>query len=371
MGHSYIGASGAHRWMECPGSVKLNMEFEDVASPYALEGTAAHELAEWKLREATGQLTGEARPEAWDEEMETHTDTYVNYVLGEHNRCQAKDGRIIHLIVEGEIVLDAIDPRLYGTADAMFYCASEMRTYVFDLKYGKGLYVDVEDNKQLLYYGLGGYYENFPRDVKVHVIQPRLDNVGEVVYSAAQMVEFEEKLVEAVRKVDEEPDKFNPGEKQCKFCKGKGQCPALTRKYVAMLTDKTEMQIELKDETQLTDGELSHIFNKKKEILDFMESVGSILETKMLSGIQIPNAKLVQSKGAGTWADTGTKEAREVKDPDPTSPNWFLLTPAQLQRFSPDLHERLCTVPLIAVPITDKRAPVFVKNLELTTIEGE
>lgn len=40
------GPSGAHRWMVCPGSERLSQGMPDGSSKYAIEGTAAHALAE-------------------------------------------------------------------------------------------------------------------------------------------------------------------------------------------------------------------------------------------------------------------------------------------------------------------------------------
>ena len=51
--HAAKGASGAERWMACPGSVALEALFEDQDSPFAAEGSLAHALAETCL------LTGE------------------------------------------------------------------------------------------------------------------------------------------------------------------------------------------------------------------------------------------------------------------------------------------------------------------------
>lgn len=46
--HALLGPSGAHRWMECPPSARLEEQFPDSTSEAAREGTLAHELAEIK-----------------------------------------------------------------------------------------------------------------------------------------------------------------------------------------------------------------------------------------------------------------------------------------------------------------------------------
>ena len=43
--HAALGASTAHRWMSCPGSVQLAAGIEARPSTYAEEGATAHMLA--------------------------------------------------------------------------------------------------------------------------------------------------------------------------------------------------------------------------------------------------------------------------------------------------------------------------------------
>ena len=48
--HAILSASGAHRWLLCTPSARLEEQFPDTTSDAAKEGTLAHELAEMKLR---------------------------------------------------------------------------------------------------------------------------------------------------------------------------------------------------------------------------------------------------------------------------------------------------------------------------------
>ena len=50
--HSILSPSGAHRWMNCTPSARLEQEFEGTESEAAKEGTAAHALCEHKLKKA-------------------------------------------------------------------------------------------------------------------------------------------------------------------------------------------------------------------------------------------------------------------------------------------------------------------------------
>ena len=45
--HAYLSASASHRWLACPPSAKLCAQEEDRGSPYAQQGTDAHELCQY------------------------------------------------------------------------------------------------------------------------------------------------------------------------------------------------------------------------------------------------------------------------------------------------------------------------------------
>ncbi len=58
--HSILGASGAHRWMNCPGVIRLTKDMPEIKSSYAKEGTDAHALGEYCLKmgfRQTSQVT--------------------------------------------------------------------------------------------------------------------------------------------------------------------------------------------------------------------------------------------------------------------------------------------------------------------------
>ena len=75
--HAKLSASGAHRWMNCPGSVKAEEGLKESTSSFAEEGTKAHDLMEMML---TGKPI---RVGAYDLEMWEYVESYVSYVLGQ------------------------------------------------------------------------------------------------------------------------------------------------------------------------------------------------------------------------------------------------------------------------------------------------
>ena len=53
--HAFLSASSSHRWLACPPSAKLCAEISEQASPYAAQGTDAHELCQHKVEKALGR----------------------------------------------------------------------------------------------------------------------------------------------------------------------------------------------------------------------------------------------------------------------------------------------------------------------------
>jgi len=73
--HASLGASNAHRWLECAGSVQAEIGLPNTSSVFALEGTTAHDLAELTLTTTDGALDLFA-----DQEMADYVRIYTDYV---------------------------------------------------------------------------------------------------------------------------------------------------------------------------------------------------------------------------------------------------------------------------------------------------
>ncbi len=55
--HAVLSASSSERWINCPPSARLCENYEDKGSDYAAEGTDAHTLCEFRLKQALGMPT--------------------------------------------------------------------------------------------------------------------------------------------------------------------------------------------------------------------------------------------------------------------------------------------------------------------------
>ena len=79
--HAVLSASSSHRWLHCNPSARLELEFEERETEAAAEGTAAHALAEHKLRKVLKMRSTRPVSKYDSDEMEMYTDSYLEFVL--------------------------------------------------------------------------------------------------------------------------------------------------------------------------------------------------------------------------------------------------------------------------------------------------
>lgn len=230
--HAKLSASGAKRWMACPRSVALEEETEEKESPFALEGTLAHRVAEVLLKEAVGEIDGyEAELELKDInpplDMIDYVGLYVEGCMDSYQTTKLENPNAIALIETRVEYTDWV-PEGFGTCD--FMVISGNRLIIRDMKYGKGVPVSAEDNPQIRTYALGaiqefGYIFDI-EEVEMHIDQPRLNSYTTEIMTTKELLEWAEKEVKpkALKAYNDEGE-FNPGE-HCKFCRVRATCKA-------------------------------------------------------------------------------------------------------------------------------------------------
>jgi hypothetical protein len=132
--HAKLSASGAERWTQCPGSVKLSEGIPDRDSPWSLEGTRAHEVLENVLRGVIqNSKSTPDRHSGIPREMLQHVLNTARFVFSIHTQHPHSE-----LLVEDRISLDFIHPDMWGTFDAAVVDHFGI-LHVFDFKYGAGI----------------------------------------------------------------------------------------------------------------------------------------------------------------------------------------------------------------------------------------
>lgn len=296
--HALLSASGSSRWLHCPPSALLAAEFKEKPSPYAVEGTKAHAMAEKKLR--TWLATGK-RPDMdeGDKAMDEYTSAYADYCIEVFNSTKAKapDAEM-----EIEVMLSYSDYVSGGFGSGDCVITSGDVAHVLDLKYGKGVKVEAEGNSQLRFYGLGliqrYYWLKGFESIEMHIIQPRLDHIATARMSRADLEAWAENEVRPIANLASTGQgNFKAGE-WCRFCNAKGACKARAEIAAKELAGYEQCQPE-----SLDPKTLAEILGKADAWASWIEDVKKYALDEALHGAVVPGWKLVAGTARRTITD--------------------------------------------------------------------
>ena len=308
--HAVLSASSADRWLHCPPSVRLSERFEDNGSIYALEGTCAHALAEYKLRKARGYPADDQTEnlDFYNEEMDEATDGYVSYVL-EQVQAAKETCADPTVMVEQRVDFSHWVKQGFGTADALVIADGTL--HIIDLKYGTGIEVSAEDNPQLKCYALGalslfdGIYDI--DDIALHIYQPRRQNISEWQLPKIDLLTWaEEVLKPAADLAWDGKGNFSCGD-WCRFCKSKNICRARAEENLKLA------QHDFKLPPELSDAEIEVILSKVDGLVSWASDIKEYALQKALSGKEWHGFKLVEGRSVRKYTDE-TSVAKAVAD---------------------------------------------------------
>ena len=304
--HALLSASGAHRWLNCTPSARLEDALPDTTSPAAEEGTAAHELAEHKLRNLAGLDPGPRPVSDWqDEEMEAHTDDYADAVMAELARTKDTSPGAF-LAIEERLDFSHLVEDGFGTGDALIVGDGTMT--LVDLKYGKGVEVSAEHNPQLQLYALGalhtyGIIYNISR-VRLVIFQPRRDNISVWETTVQELLNWAEQVVKpAARLAHAGEGELRAGE-WCQFCRHAPQCTALAAQHFEVIpTTGNTMVPAAPAPESLTDEQITQIVLHAGEIKKWLTAVETHARDQANTGHTYPGLKLVEGRSVRRYAD--------------------------------------------------------------------
>ena len=307
--HALLSASSRERWCKdhCPPSAKEEAKYADRPNKYAIEGTYYHEIAaqclqnncdakDWASLDIAYDV-GDKHPEPTNEGL-TAVQIYLDTV-----RKDLKDN-------PGELGVERrvfITPDHWGTCDAFIWCPDNGVLKVIDYKHGKGVYVGVENNKQLQSYAVGVYNTLNNKDavktVELTIVQPRAGGSAVRRFS----VDREEFLIwidEINADVEAALDpyaEFNAG-KWCKYCKAAPNCDAL--KALALKSaqeDFSDIQQVSIHPDELQGEQLADALRQAQISEIWIKAVRSQAYDVAMQGGAVPGFKLVQKRPVRKW----------------------------------------------------------------------
>ena len=308
--HSLLSPSSAHRWLNCPPSAKLCAEYEDTSSPYAQQGTDAHELCQHKLELALELDTVDPTPALayYDEEMETCCSEYAAFVM----ETVAKIKQVCPdplVLIEQRLDFSQYVPQGFGRGDCVIIADGTM--HVIDFKYGVGVLVSAKNNPQMLCYALGAMalldslYEF--DSICMTIFQPRRENISSYTISKADLLHWADTVLTPTAKLAYAgKGEFKAGD-HCQFCKVKATCRKRAEYNLELARYDFEMPVHLEPQ------EIAAILDRLDQLTAWAEDVKDYALTEALSGTHYEGYKLVAGRAVRKYADEAAV-ATAVKD---------------------------------------------------------
>lgn len=298
--HALLSASSSHRWLNCPPSAVAAEAYENEGTDYTREGTIAHEVAETVVNmkpASVEQWLADAKKgtSSFSLEMVECAVGYRDYI---QEQIRQEDAQVM---LETRVDFSAWVPDGFGTADCIILQGDTMD--VIDYKYGKGVAVSAEDNPQMKLYGLGALNDyGFAWEVdkiRLHIYQPRMNNVSVYELSAAELTHWGEYVVKPIaEQASKGKGKYNAGI-WCRFCPHAGRCRQLTKTCTEIVeTHGLKAKVPV-----LAPFEVAEILAMEPVISLWLKRVKDQALASMLSGEQVPGYKVVAGRGSRQWAD--------------------------------------------------------------------
>ena len=315
--HARLSASAAERWMNCYGSVAAIEKLPEApSSPAAAEGTKAHDIAADCLTGGTPTI-----PDDMAEGIQLYLDTCARLKL---------DQRWIELPLTD--ALSEWDSDLGGTADFVTYSPTKKLLRVVDFKFGAGLFVSADDNKQLKVYALGALLAiNRPVDtVEVYIVQPRFEGAEPVrmqSFPAHDLLEFAGDIAHAAKATRLPDAPFTAGP-WCRktFCPNARQCPALERMQHALVKQ------EFSDVVAYDPKKLADALTAIPLVEERIKAIKEFAYERAVAGDAIPGWKLVDKQPRRHWTNEKAVVAWAKKRAIEPYEEPVVKSPAQLEK---------------------------------------
>lgn len=329
--HTALSPSNADRWLNCPGSVALCATCpKPEESEHAAEGNTAHALLEKCLKnpkidpnDCIGDVLIPSNGIAVDEEMAEAVKFARDTILAELQ----KGGELLT-----EQNLTDIFPGIGGTLDAAVIREYHSIT-IFDFKYGKGVIVGAADNPQMLMYLLGVLKNHDAPNLRLCIIQPRVESqVSTWDVPDGYMETFRDEVERRIR-LTAEPDATISAGKWCRFCHAKVICPKLRQDISDNLPAIPGKEILFPDVKGLPVPTILKILEYRDRIDSFLDAVFAYAQEYVEAGGELPGWELGKKRCHRKWANE-EEALKAFADLGEKAYKISLLSPAQMEKLA-------------------------------------
>lgn len=305
--HALLSPSGASRWLACTPSARLEKLFEDTSSTAAAEGTLAHAIGELLIRRKLGNLpkkkfelelnTMKTHP-LYESSMLDYMEDYALFVLERYHEAQTRSADA-HIYLETKFDLRAYIREGFGTGDVTII-GDEILDFV-DLKFGKGVLVSAQENKQMMVYALGAYYKygvlfNIKK-VRMTIYQPRLDNIDTYEIDIDALLAWGDTYLRPRAKLAWNGEgSYEPGT-HCQFCRARHNCQALADHHLQIA------KYEFMAADLMTDEGIADIVNRYDTFVKWIESIYDYALSEAVKGKAWPGLKIVEGRSVRRYTD--------------------------------------------------------------------
>ena len=291
--HALLSASSSHRWLNCPPSARLGEGYADKSSDFAAEGTDAHTLCEYRLKQALDiECENPIENLTWyNEEMEECASGYAVYaleVLAEVKRtCNNPVVLIEQRLDYSKYVKDG-----FGTGDLVII--GDGILHIIDYKHGCGVLVEAESNPQMMLYALGAlslYDGIYDIDtVSMTIYQPRRANISTCTMPKDTLYAWaDEVLIPTAELAFSGKGEFNCGE-WCQFCKAKVDCRERANFNMELA------KYEFAEPPLLADEEIEEILGKLDGLVSWANDIKDYALSAAVSGKEWSGWKVVEGR---------------------------------------------------------------------------
>lgn len=310
--HSECGASGAYRWINCPGSVALYRTLPEDRSKsiHAERGTKLHEYLE-KFVEQTIEYKKSGTPVTvtTDDDEVKYLAQFCWDILYKEVFDEAITGK--HITLEKRLDLFK-EFEMFGTVDlvSLFIDSKGKRSaFIVDYKFG---FVDVsiEDNLQIAFYASALYLQSVQakkplETIHVAILQPSSETPWKKdIYTQKQLEAFVKKFKKAAEDIYIKKNTKVKTGSWCSYCKAKTICPSYRKELVekSSLTVLEEDTMKLPDIEKLPVETLIKIYEHSGELKSFLTNVEEHLMKLAFLG-NLPGYKIVEGKSRRAWKE--------------------------------------------------------------------